>query len=842
MTDIINKHHISERDLARFATSGRTVVPSHSAAEYDPFCPAWLRAAENQPETTSPDTQAASNKPTRSRSRKQKHAPGALHLEISLPTSNPDFNNVPTSSTSSLQRNQSMSKRKPEKLTFKPTQFPLSVYERQRSCGQTSESPMPNFKPPQLSQKSDQVYKKVSSPMRTEFFNHELTNDVKFQYQQQIIEFLNYTIGKYKQLEKYVDASKLEWNETSEKSLVLSNLMRIKEGFKDMILRIMKQLSKESGIIDHKEVCESELINCNVFQFVYNCSIEVVNFGDLINNSGLFNNVFKFSLLSYYYKLDFVLAQAVHHRGHLAIAMEVWHKLPTFIKCIKDQLAKLNNHNMKLGVNNVVKRNYQDLEICLVKLSSVTSKFATVDNLKRNYPILKWTDLVRVDELLKVKVPEYYPQHNLTQLQFVDFSSRPLSTAVDTSIVNGLHSNYKLDVKATGTKKETDFKGKQDETESKPSRSKSTLSRGISIKRSLSAMVKRSVSTTSNSDKNKTNKLHTLTDILTQSPDNGPKRQPSRSSSKQPQISRSQTTKSRNPSPLTKSTQQEDVLLQVTTPPRRNQSLNLHKSEQRLDLVDEDASPSSTQPPPARSPSKKDIQLMLKNRPLPTAPENTPQRENKRQEGAKGEQLQQPQQLQLQQQQSLPNSQMANYVTCLVQLRKKLKALGPQLIEFLEIQLKYCRLWQKFLGDDVDGNDGDGAAQINHHSQNKDDHYIKSIYQSFHEKLLHQINFTQHTIVRHINSKLIMPIDECLQMYNGRRTLTDLSYIHQFMELIVRQYNKLYCEWLEGLIGAQSIAEYQQLCDRMIGCPGMKKGDDIVEYYEQLTKLKNLVV
>ena len=203
--------------------------------------------------------------------------------------------------------------------------------------------------------------------MRAEFFNNEMTSDVKFQYQQHIIEFLNYTIGKYKQLEKYLETNKLEWNATSEKSLVLLNLIRIKDGFKDIILSILKQLSKQSGIIDQREVTEMELINCNVFQFVYNCSIETVNFGDLINNLAIFNNLFKFSLLSYYFKLDFVIEKAVHHRDALAIPMGVWFKLPTFVKSIKDQLVKLSNHNIKMGIDNGIKRNYQDLEICLVK-------------------------------------------------------------------------------------------------------------------------------------------------------------------------------------------------------------------------------------------------------------------------------------------------------------------------------------------------------------------------------------------------------------------------------------------------------------------------------------------
>ncbi|CCG21889.1 Fav1 protein [Candida orthopsilosis Co 90-125] len=785
MTEFIRNPPLSERELIGVKNAG-VVVRNEIVAEYDPYCPAWLRFTDSE-STLESERHIAPDKPTKSKSRKQRNPDVDLRPQISLPMSNPNFNNVQRQPS---RRNRGLSKRKPEKLTLEPPKFPLSVHERYRNDGQKSETPKPSFKPPQLPSNSYSKYKKVSSPMRAEFFNHELTNDAKFQYQQQILEFLNYSIGKYKQLEKYLEASKLEWNATSEKSLVLLNLMRIKDGFKDMILSILKQLSKQSGIIDQKEVSETELINCNVFQFVYNCSIEVINFGDLINNSAIFNNLFKFSLLSYYFKLNFILDKAVHHRDQLAIPMEVWYKLPTFIKSIKDQLVKLNNHNTKMGINNGIKRNYQGLEICLVKLNSVTSKFAVVDNLKINYPVLKWTDLNKVDELLKVKVPDYYPQNHFMhdhggsfQLQFVDFNSRPLSTAVDTNIVNGLHSNYKLDAKAV--KRETAPRSKMHPNETQPGR---TLSRGASIKRSLSSMVKRGVSTSDSTEKNKPSKLNALTDFFATSIDNQPKQQ----------ISRSQTTKTTKP----RSPNQQ---LQATTPPRRNQSLRENK--QVLDVTNEDKSP-SRQRVPTRSPSKQDILLMLKNRPLPSEPETTTQHKNKQ-----GKQM--------------PNSQVQNYVNCLVQLRKKLSALGPQLIEFLEIQLKYCRLWQRFLEDDTP------------YTGNHNDPFIKSICQSFHEKLLHQINFTQHTIVRHINSKLIMPIDECLQLY---KTVTDLSYIHQFMELIVRQYNKLYCEWLQSLIGAQSIAEYQQLCERMKGYPGMNKGDDIVEYYEQLTKLKNLVV
>lgn len=799
MTEFVHyQQPLLERELIGVKNAG-AVVRNEIVADYDPYCPAWLRFAESEPKLESKRQVAQL---TRSKSRKQKNLDVNLHPNISLPTTNPNFNNVQRLLS---QINQSLMKRKPEKLNLEPPKFPLSVYERQKNEGSKSQTPKPSFMPPQLPgpplpPNNVSIHKKVNSPMRAEFFNNEMTSDVKFQYQQHIIEFLNYTIGKYKQLEKYLETNKLEWNATSEKSLVLLNLIRIKDGFKDIILSILKQLSKQSGIIDQREVTEMELINCNVFQFVYNCSIETVNFGDLINNLAIFNNLFKFSLLSYYFKLDFVIEKAVHHRDALAIPMGVWFKLPTFVKSIKDQLVKLSNHNIKMGIDNGIKRNYQDLEICLVKLNSVTSKFAIVDNLKKNYPILKWTDLNKVDELLKAKVPDYYPQHHIMyehgvggshKLQFDDFTSRPLSSAVDTNVVNGLHSNYKLDAKAARSKVK----------QAEPAR---TLSRGVSIKRSLSSMVKRNVSTSESNDKNKPSKLNVLSDFFTPLMDNQPKQQ----------VSRSQTTKSSRSKLRSETTQ-------VTTPPRKNQSL--HENKQDLNIADEEKELPSQHPRLAtRSPSKKDILLMLKNRPLPSEPEATsPQQHHKHKQKQQGEATITT---------TIANSQVHNYINCLVQLRKKLKALGPQLIEFLEIQLKYCQLWQRFLEDN--------SPTTGYRIQ---DPYIKSIYQSFHEKLLHQINFTQHTIVRHINSKLIMPIDECLQLYR-RSSVTDLLYIHQFMELIVCQYNKLYCEWLEGLIGTQSIEEYQQLCERMKGCPGVKRGDDIVEYYEQLTKLKNLVV
>ncbi|KAI5970308.1 FAV1 [Candida margitis] len=840
MTDFVYNQHLSQRELIGAKTTG-TATQNRTKAEYDPHCPAWLRFAE--PETTFATFATATttkrqahteNKPTRSKSYKHNTRGDNLHPQISLPTSNPNFRNVQRSV--SLRDHSSSSKRKPEKLSLTPSKFPQSIHGRQQHAGQISSTPKPNIKLPELPKSDNQhhqhhhetSYKKVNSPMRTDFFNHhEPTNDAKFQYQQQIIEFLTYTIGKYKQLETFMETSKLEWNATSEKSLVLLNLRRIKDGFKDLITTVLKQLSKQSGIINQSEVTEDELINCNVFQFVYNCSIEAINLGDLINSSGIFNNLFKFSLLSYYLRLSFVIEQEIYFRDQLAIPMEVWHKLPTFIKSIKDQLVKLNNHNIKMGINNGVKRNFQDLEICLVKLNSVTSKFTIVDNMKTKHPITRWTDLYKTDEILKARVPEYYPQHylmhenggNAYSLQFVDFNNRPLSTAVDTNIVNGLHSNYKIDAKLTA-KKEV---GARDRLKkSHENEAKQTVSRATSIKRSLSSMVKRSVSTSDSSEKTKPNKLNALADFFVPSAESQPKQHLSRSPSQSQNTKTAKSPQSKQHLSRSKSQaigatrtttpKQQQEVYPTTPPPRRNQSLRENKD--LLDITDEDESPSDSKLT-TRSPSKKDILIMLKNRPLPSEPESPVQHKTKQEV----DKVQKPQ---------VQNPQVQNYINCLLQLRKKLTALGPQLIEFFEIQLKYCQLWQKFLEN-----------ESSHNSNHNKDPFIKSICQSFYEKLLHQISFTQHTIVRHINAKLIMPIDECLQLY---RNVNDSSYIHQFMELIVRQYNKLYCDWLEGIIGAQSIAEYQQLCERMQSCPGMKKGDDIVEYYEQLTKLKNLVV
>ena len=128
------------------------------------------------------------------------------------------------------------------------------------------------------------------------------------------------------------------------------------------------------------------------------------------------------------------------------------------------------------------------------------------------------------------------------------------------------------------------------------------------------------------------------------------------------------------------------------------------------------------------------------------------------------------------------------------------------------------------------------------------------MYQAFSEKIMSQIEYTRTSVAMHIQEKLIFPIDECLRLC--RRGRGDVEHLNKFMELIVRQLNKLYCEWLEEIKGHKSILEYQQLSDKMrevlkeqekeIEKRAKRKvvmvGDDIIEYYNQLTRLKSLVL
>lgn len=108
----------------------------------------------------------------------------------------------------------------------------------------------------------------------------------------------------------------------------------------------------------------------------------------------------------------------------------------------------------------------------------------------------------------------------------------------------------------------------------------------------------------------------------------------------------------------------------------------------------------------------------------------------------------------------------------------------------MNLQLNYCKSWESLIDEQ--------QQQQNRNTFATNDPYIKSIYQSFHEKLLNQIEFTKLTIILHIADRLIIPIDECLKLCDQGKG--DPINVNKFMELIVAQYNKLYRQWLEGII------------------------------------------
>ncbi|KAI3406643.2 FAV1 [Candida oxycetoniae] len=795
---------------------------------------------------------------------------------------------------------------------------------------------------------STSKYKKINSPMTNDFFTHDLVSDCKFQYQQHIIEFLNYVIDKFKQLDNFIEVNGLLWNDSPERGLVLYNLIKINKGYKKMILSILTRLSKHSGIVvfsDSKqqeqpqENSEIDLISCNIFQFVYNCSIEEINIGNLVNTS-LFSNEFKFNLLSYYYKLNFLLSKQVNDSKWLVIPMEIWYKLPSFIKQIKDHLSKLNRESC------------QDLEICLVKLNSITLKYPIIDDLKRSNGIAKWKDLNKIDALLEAKFPAYcdksYKVFNkyYNQQLLADYENRPLSSSLDNGITH---------VKQVMSQKTAVAIPPSDSTQTlqppnKPAAAaaSSTIlspssSKTASLKKSISKIITRSLST-NDAERNRLSN-DPIKEVF---------------------------------SPSDESQNGKDTSIEVL--PQRHQSLqeqHFRKEKQSI-----------------KTPEKEAFYTDLNERPLPKLPHAStqrpsqyykdyyPQNQNQNQSQSQSQSHSRNSSITVQpimkptierhrtvnsksgsshkHKKRVDNSQIQYQLNCLTQFRKKLFLIGPQLIEFLTLQLHYCEAWQRFLDDDYDDGDDNFNVDVNavddvgavddvndvndddvvvvddndvdvesegkeeetvmgkekskrksgtqneveaklenkqeghqrhsnkkgkstasiHSLENKSENnrnvfitrniahrtkvneknpYIKSIYQSFNEKLRHQIEFTKSTIILHIADRLIIPIDECLKLCQLGKG--NLQNVNKFMELIVKQYNKLYCDWLEGMIGPKSIMEYQELCNRINALQhgntsenganisgknrnskkyGVRLGDDIIKYYDQLTKLKSL--
>lgn len=615
--------------------------------------------------------------------------------------------------------------------------------------------------------------KKVDSPMSDEFFfqdNYPL--DVKFQYQQSIIEFLNYIIGKYKEMEQGINSYMDWWNVYAFKRQTLDNMIHIAQGFKAMIISILKQLSVNSGIIKNGSQSKNEafkqrsldpsyinnnttdsddddLINYNVFQFVYNCSIENVNIGNLINCS-LFTNTFKFNLLSYYYKLNYLLINVKDQKNWLVIPMEIWYKLPSFIKIINDNLTKIN------------KPMTRDLEITLVKLNSITCKFPTVDNLKKTDPIGSWHDFEKINRLLTEKFPDYTEHGHVQELP--DYMPRPLSSSNDIKIIHmkrvaapprRIESGSVPIKNITNSNNNNDNNGRGNNNSQQEK-----LGRATSLKRSISKIVKRSLSTNDANNKERE-------EIPNQSP---------------------------------------AVKLETNTPkhqPQRHQSLQEHLRNQQL----------------MKTPKREDLMLSKPpntQRPLPQ-PSIKPTIARYRSVNGKKASIK-----------KVDNSAIQYQLDCLMQFRKRLFQIGPQLLDFLNLQLNYCKSWESLIDEQ--------QQQQNRNTFATNDPYIKSIYQSFHEKLLNQIEFTKLTIILHIADRLIIPIDECLKLCDQGKG--DPINVNKFMELIVAQYNKLYRQWLEGIIGPNSIKEYQDLCNKI----GKPNGEDIIQYYNQLTRLKSLVM
>ncbi|KAI5965812.1 FAV1 [Candida pseudojiufengensis] len=284
-------------------------------------------------------------------------------------------------------------------------------------------------------------------------------DDLKFKYKQHLIEFLNYIIGKYKEFEHNLKLNGFIWNESFEKNLVFLNLIKLGNGYKNMIMNLLQHLNSLSTFVD------KNLLSCNIFQLVYNSQLDQFRFGKIINES-LFTDEFKFNLLSYYYKLNFILSQDLNNdQKWCSIPIEIWFKLPSFIKLIHDDVKLLYSSH------------FQDLQICLVKLNSISSKFKVVDNLKNKNPIISWTDLRQIDHSLKMKFPDYcVDKYSISYSEIPDdFNQKPLSTSIDNKLVHVNQPNQNF--------KDKDHK-----------QSSSSISRSTSLKRSLTTMVKRSFS------------------------------------------------------------------------------------------------------------------------------------------------------------------------------------------------------------------------------------------------------------------------------------------------------------------------------------------------------------
>ena len=199
------------------------------------------------------------------------------------------------------------------------------------------------------------------------------------------------------------------------------------------------------------------------------------------------------------------------------------------------------------------------------------------------------------------------------------------------------------------------------------------------------------------------------------------------------------------------------------------------------------------------------------------------------------------------------------------------------LMEFMQQQSKYARLWKQFLQETDTPRDGPA-------------HYIDSIYSSYVDKMDIQLLMTQ-LLVEELDSKLISAItlvltycDEVkiqIQMHRKLRSsyvnyikeceqnkhkpnifqktnskaqtcinienqLKDklpqlLQYLSTFISLLQNHSNRLYLNWLKQQIGERSLHEFEQLRNPSLSNEDAKSTHaDIIQFYHnnmQLTKL-----
>ncbi|KAK6463203.1 hypothetical protein DFJ63DRAFT_109197 [Scheffersomyces coipomensis] len=167
------------------------------------------------------------------------------------------------------------------------------------------------------------------------------------------------------------------------------------------------------------------------------------------------------------------------------------------------------------------------------------------------------------------------------------------------------------------------------------------------------------------------------------------------------------------------------------------------------------------------------------------------------------------------------------------------------LVKFLEVQIQYCEHWQALLED----NDVSVDAR-----------YIKSMYSSFHSKLVNQLKYSHESIITTIQRVVIPALDSglkaCKQFndklnryYNIKdhengTTLAKLHdelqhhippFIHQLdqlVELSLMKFHTAYCRWNETIIGNRSLDEYRKLSSKEKSSG--EKHDDICKYYKSV--------